>query len=80
MFAEATNRIDIERFLAQKLFAVGMFFAQTDAGKEDEGGDTLEDAVRDEVELPRERLRVELGREPNDEEVKEWLRQHTEGY
>ena len=44
------------------------------------GGESLADAVRDEQELPRERLRQELNREPSEEEVKEWLRQHTEGY
>jgi len=44
------------------------------------GGESLADVVRDEQELPRERLRQELNREPSEEEVKEWLRQHTEGY
>ncbi len=43
-------------------------------------GNSLEDAVRDEAELPRQRLREQLGREPTEEEVKDWLRQHTEGY
>lgn len=56
---------------------------------EDEGGasgaaargeGTLEDAARDEREYVRGRLREELGREPSEEEVSEWLRQHTEGY
>ncbi|MDQ1522886.1 MAG: hypothetical protein QOE47_810, partial [Pyrinomonadaceae bacterium] len=28
----------------------------------------------------RGRLRDELGREPTDEELNEWLREHTEGY
>lgn len=41
---------------------------------------SLEEAVRDEREYVRRRLREELGREPGDEEVDEWLRQHTEGY
>ena len=27
-----------------------------------------------------QRLREELGREPTEEELDEWLRQHTEGY
>ncbi|MCP9495124.1 MAG: hypothetical protein MSG64_11810 [Pyrinomonadaceae bacterium MAG19_C2-C3] len=48
-------------------------------GKE-AGGESLADVVRDEQELPRERLRQELKREPSEEEVNEWLRQHTEGY
>lgn len=40
----------------------------------------LEDAARSERDYVRERLRQELGREPTDEELDEWLRQHTEGY
>jgi hypothetical protein len=40
----------------------------------------LEDAARAEREYVRQRLRAELGREPTEEEVDEWLRQHTEGY
>ena len=48
------------------------------------GGDgadnSLEDAARDEREYARVRLRAELGREPTEEEVSEWLRQQTEGY
>ncbi len=46
-----------------------------------EGEDaSLDDAVRGEREYVRRRLRNELGREPSEEEVDEWLRQHTEGY
>ena len=44
------------------------------------GGDTLADAARDEREVAAERLREELGRDPGDEEIDEWLRRHTEGY
>lgn len=80
MIAEAISREYVSRDLAGRSFSSATFFAQNDASEDEAGGDTLEDAVRDEVELPRERLRVELGREPNDEEVKEWLRHHTEGY
>jgi hypothetical protein len=47
----------------------------------DGGEDTsLEDLGRDEREYVRGRLRAELGREPTDEEIDEWLREHTEGY
>jgi hypothetical protein len=46
----------------------------------EEEGNALEDVVRDEEEVPRQRLREQLGREPTEDEVKEWLRQHTEGY
>jgi hypothetical protein len=40
----------------------------------------LGDAARAEHEFLHERLRKELGREPTEEELDEWLRQHTEGY
>ena len=51
------------------------------AGREGEDdGATLEDVARDEREYVRERLRGELGREPSEDEVSEWLRRHTEGY
>ena len=47
---------------------------------ETNGGETLEDAARDEREVAARRLREELSRDPTDEEIDEWLRQHTEGY
>ena len=40
----------------------------------------LEDAARTERDYLRGRLREELGREPSEDELDEWLRQHTEGY
>ena len=40
----------------------------------------LNDAARAEREYLRERLHAELGRAPTDEELDEWLREHTEGY
>lgn len=43
-------------------------------------GDSLADAVRDEREVPRTRLREQLKREPTEEEIDEYLREHTEGY
>ncbi|HYO92512.1 MAG TPA: hypothetical protein VEQ40_12785 [Pyrinomonadaceae bacterium] len=47
------------------------------AGEED---DSLSDAAENERNYVRRRLRDELGREPSEEEVDEWLRRHTEGY
>ena len=44
------------------------------------GGESLEDAARDAREVAGLRLREELGRDPTDAEIDEWLRQHTEGY
>ena len=43
-------------------------------------GSGLEDAAETEHEYLHERLRAELGREPTEAELDEWLRQHTEGY
>ena len=43
-------------------------------------GDSLADAARDEREVAAERVRRELGRDPTDAEVDDFLRRHTEGY
>jgi hypothetical protein len=40
----------------------------------------LENAARAEHEFLHQRLREQLGREATEEELDEWLRQHTEGY
>lgn len=45
-----------------------------------DGEEPLEEAVREEREYVRRRLHDELGHEPSEEEIDEWLRQHTEGY
>ena len=42
--------------------------------------ETLAETARKEHDYLRERLRTDLGREPTDEELNDWLRQHTEGY
>ncbi|HEX3560842.1 MAG TPA: hypothetical protein VHU19_16695 [Pyrinomonadaceae bacterium] len=52
----------------------------TENGNDESGGDSLEDAALDEREHARQRLREELGREPTEGEINEWLRQQTEGY
>ncbi len=41
---------------------------------------SLEDAVKDEHDYARGRLREELKRDPTEDEINEWLRQQTEGY
>jgi hypothetical protein len=51
-----------------------------DTPSEPNTNDSLQDAVRDEHEYLVKRLRDELQREPTEEELDEWLRQHTEGY
>lgn len=40
----------------------------------------LDDAAQSERDYVRQRLREELKREPTEDELDEWLRQHTEGY
>jgi len=45
-----------------------------------DGEATLEEAAAREREYLRSRLRDELKRDPTDEELDEWLREHTEGY
>ena len=43
-------------------------------------GTELGAVAENEHEYLHQRLREELGREPTEEELDEWLRQHTEGY
>jgi hypothetical protein len=45
----------------------------------DDAGE-LEEAAAGEREYLREKLRQDLGRDPTEEELDEWLREHTEGY
>ena len=40
----------------------------------------LNEIAEAENEYLQQRLRKELGREPTEQELEEWLRQHTEGY
>ncbi|HZI18067.1 MAG TPA: hypothetical protein VEY09_05670 [Pyrinomonadaceae bacterium] len=42
--------------------------------------DPLEEAARQERDYVRRRLAEEMGREPSEEELSEWLRRHTEGH
>ena len=56
----------------------GFIFEESPAPKDADTG--LEDAARTERDYLRQRLREELGREPTESELDEWLRQHTEGY
>lgn len=66
--ASEVNRVD--RVLLQSS-------AEEPSGEQDE---SLDEAARDERQYVRRRLREDLGHEPTEEEVDEWLRQHTEGY
>lgn len=40
----------------------------------------LSEIAEKEHKYLHQRLREELGREPTEDELNEWLRQHTEGY
>src|SRR5215213_642326 len=53
---------------------------RSDAGASPDEDDSLDEAAKDEREYVRRRLREELKREPTEQELDEWLRQHTEGY
>ena len=54
--------------------------AAEEAPEPDDADAPLDDAARSEREYVRQRLREELKREPTEDELDEWLRQHTEGY
>lgn len=61
--------------------AMTEFTASAEDGPETDDADSgLEDAARTERDYLRQRLREELRREPTEQELDEWLRQHTEGY
>ena len=56
---------------------------EDEQGKQPEsagGNDKLEDIAQTEHQYLHQRLREDLGREPTEEELDNWLRQHTEGY
>jgi len=60
--------------------APDLFAADQSPDEADGASTTLDDVARREREDMRPRLRDELGREPTEEELDEWLRRHTEGY
>ena len=60
-------------------FILPLGFNEEGNEPEDEGA-ALDETAQTEREYVRGRLREELKREPSEEEVDEWLRQHTEGY
>jgi hypothetical protein len=53
----------------------------TDANQgEESASNELTEVARDEEKFVRETLAKELGREPTEDEVSDWLREHTESY
>lgn len=55
-------------------------FSAEEEPETEEGDNSLDEAAKVEREYVRRRLRDEMGREPSEEEIDEWLRRHTEGY
>ena len=47
---------------------------------EDTTSNQLEEVAREEQEFVRQALREKLGRDPTEDELNEWLREHTESY
>ena len=45
-----------------------------------DGDDSLQDLAREQRDIARERLTGELGRDPTEDEIDDWLRRQTEGY
>ena len=60
--------------------ASDQFAADASPDEADGTSGTLDEVARREREDMRPRLRDELGREPTEDELDEWLRRHTEGY
>jgi len=57
--------------------------AGTDMSPEEKDGggdDSLQQLAREQRDYARDALSRELGREPADEEIDDWLRRQTEGY
>ena len=57
--------------------------ANADPSREEgsEGGDdSLQGLAREQRDYARERLSRELGRDPTEDEMDDWLRRQTEGY
>ena len=61
-------------------WCAGQDSAPNDREDVEEPEPDLAGVVREEQEYLRERLRTELGREPSEDELNEWLREHTESY
>jgi hypothetical protein len=78
MFSTQPSKVEDTR---PRLSFDGAAEGNSETVSEVDGGDaTLEDAAEHEREYLRQRLRAELGREPTEDELNEWLREHTEGY
>jgi hypothetical protein len=60
--------------------ATPLYVANDSLPNTEDADGSLEEVARREEDYLRERLRGELGRDPSEQELREWLREHTEGY
>jgi len=75
------SSLAIETSLATREVLVMTLDDEVNRDADDAGSDAkLAGVAKTEHEYLHQRLREELGREPTEEELDEWLRQHTEGY
>jgi hypothetical protein len=74
------SNLAIEMSLATAEIHVMALNDEENKGAEDETATKLQDVAEAEHQYLHQRLRAELGREPTETELDEWLRQHTEGY
>lgn len=74
------NNLAIEMSLATAEVHVMTLNDEENKDAEDETATKLQDVAKDERQYLQQRLQAELGREPTETELDEWLRQHTEGY
>ena len=74
------NSFDNFRFAEAAHHRFGSVDSRDEGPDMNDGETTLEETAEREQEYLRRRLRDELQREPTEDELNEWLRQHTEGY
>jgi hypothetical protein len=84
IIAAEDNSLAVETSLASGEVLV-MSLASEEANDANDGNDgdngvELRGVAKSEHEYLHQRLREELGRDPTETELDEWLRQHTEGY
>ncbi len=72
--------VAIETSLATREVLIMTPDDELNRGPDDDSNAKLAGVAKTEHQYLHQRLREELGREPSEEELDEWLRQHTEGY
>lgn len=74
------SSLAIETSLTTREVLVMTLDDEANRDDDDDSNAKLAGVARTEHEYLHQRLREELGREPSEQELDEWLRQHTEGY